>query len=194
MISDSTSYAAIDGNDYLLDSDMVRSGKSLMDYLMGDDDGYSYYPELAQRKDFFQAFQNQLEAKGSEVVWPQVAADTSSKLQAVNSWYCKGICDGASQWVDMVGTTIMKNEWGKFQSVYNAPALTGGDAAKWDTDMLKGEQSMLQPLYDNLDSKGGLDEKIIYFGGLKNTGKNIFNLENRMKYGQEKLDESSGQK
>ncbi|GAB2562795.1 hypothetical protein ISP15_18040 [Dyella jejuensis] len=188
QVNDATRYAAETDLPNGLSSDQVRSTQMLMEYLFSTDDGYKYYPNLDQRKDFFQAFQNGTDEKGGQTVWPQVAANTSGKLQSVNEPYCLN-CAMASAWVNQVGDTIMKKEWSAFQQMYNGPILTGEAAKQWDSSMLINEQTMLQPLYDHLMVQGGWTNDVIYLGGFINTiGKNIFDVQDRINYGQSQID------
>lgn len=54
--------------------------------------------------------------------------------------------------------------------------------------MLVNEQSMLQPQHDQLQAQGGWSYNVIYLGGQINTwGMNIFDVQNRIKYGQSQL-------
>ena len=187
-VSDATAYGAQWGQKgYALQSDMARSSSELMGYLMSTSDGYQYYPTLDGRKDFFQAFQNALTIDGHEVVWPQVAANTSGKLQTVNSWYCLS-CGNASAWVNAVGKAIMNFEWPEFRTLYNGPVLTGDAAKAWDAATLINEQQKLQPFYDRLSDQGGWSYNVIDMGGRLNTKSDIFNLMNRIGYGMEQLD------
>ncbi|MDR0183484.1 hemagglutinin repeat-containing protein [Lysobacter arvi] len=184
---EATAYGAAWAEGYALQDDMERSNLELMRLLMTDDSGHLRYPDLEQREDFFQAFQNALDARGYEVVWPQLAAQTSDKLQSVNGWYCPA-CGDASQWVDTVGRYIMKTEWPTFQSLWSGGPITGSRAQRWDRTTLIQEQAAVQPFYDQLDSKGGWSEFIIRGGGVLNTGSDIVDKQNRVNYGLKELE------
>jgi filamentous hemagglutinin len=170
-----------------LKEDQLRGTEVLLTSIFSNDDGYKFYPELSDREAFFQALQNGTESKGSQTVWPQVAAQTSSSLQTVNSPICP-FCGSSSVWVNQVGTTIMKNEWPEFHSLYSGSPLTGAAAAQWDTNLLLQEQKMLQPMYEQLRSGGGWRQLIISVGGVINTGGYILNENTRNEYGQDRLD------
>jgi hypothetical protein len=187
-ITEATGYAANSNLPTGLKDDQVRSTDTLLSYLFGTDDGYKYYPQLEQREDFFQALQNGLDNKGNQVIWPQVAANVSNSLESANAWYCPA-CGDASSWINQVGTSILKGGWSNFQQVYNSQTpLTGLAAAQWDTTRLVNEQKALQPLYDQLKANGGWGYQVIYMGGFINThGGDIFDIKNRIEYGQHEL-------
>lgn len=195
----SIDYGATRGVDALgMKDDRLRSvGVNFAEaYSLPDGKGAKFFDDRSSKHDFYTAMQDYASNQGSQVVWPQVAADITSwsQLGAHNVAATVTAALG-SPMLDLShnGATVVFNaafpELGK--SVYAQAPLTGQAAYNFDRGLVVKEQTATQPLWNGISSPNaswmmvGAAAKGFYF---QPGSPSLGNLQDRINFGYSLVD------
>jgi hypothetical protein len=162
-------------------------------YSLPDGKGANYFNNRSSRNDFYTSMQDYAVARGSEVVWPQMAAD-------VTAFYPLGLhnmlpgSDMNKLSLD-VNKAIFNDAFPKLGVLYNQSPLTGQAGYEFDRGMVKLEQTTAQPYWSKINNP---DFTIIGLGagarmGLDNLlfgTESIGNLNDRINLGNKLIDKT----
>jgi hypothetical protein len=215
-MKDSISYAATrDVDAFGMQSDRIRSAgvNFAQANALPDGQGANYYPDRSTRNDFYVAAQDVSTAKGSDVRWPQMAADVTRGLglgahDAVTFpiSLIPGTTPVAYTLSTNINTAIFKDAFNHFRTdlLFSAPII-GQAAERFDRNMVNREQVAAQPFYRQLPA--GTTPWLLQFGAsvvplnyttclisgttcapTANPGSNIMNLNDRINFGNRLVD------
>jgi hypothetical protein len=119
-------------------------------------DGSKEYDNLDQRADFYRWFQTEMNQKGSETKWAGAAAHTVDKLKMglIEVSELAGYSNTEIQdFIRNGNKLILDDVWSDLQTMYDGPAVKGGEAFLLDAKLLFKEQSLIDPSYHQLSDE-----------------------------------------
>lgn len=164
-------------------------------YSLPDNTGSKFYDDRSSKHDFYTSMQDYATSQGSQVVWPQVAADITSWSQlgahnVIAAVTGSPMLDFSHNAATAVFNTAF-TELGK--SVYAQAPLMGQAAYNFDRGLVVKEQKATQPLWDNvsLPDSSWMGVGAFKKGFYSSPGSpSLGNLQDRINFGNTLVDEN----
>ncbi|MFL0353560.1 Insecticidal toxin complex protein [Xanthomarina sp. GH4-25] len=114
------------------------------------------YKSIKERTDFYLWIYNALDAKGSEVVWPEMAHFISNKLENIKAFPFNIFTrKEVKRYATKGSETVFIKAFSKMKTLYFSESILKSDKAlTWDEEIIHEEQYVwLEEIYNQVDSK-----------------------------------------
>ena len=178
---------------YGMNANRLRSAQVnfVQAYLLVNGQGANYYADRTARNNFYQAVQDVVTAKGSTVMWPQMAADVTSNFKlGLHDLFAFSAMTNASK---AINGAIFGDAFTQFSSnLLFSPPITGMVADRFDRNMVRIEQIAAQPTWAQLQQQG-VSPLLLQFGASvisdPRMSDSLLNQSDRIRFGNQIVDE-----